>query len=47
VALLIPPKVASLLLRFFDEETKATPHGAYSVWDTRIGYWLKDRGIEI
>jgi hypothetical protein len=46
VALLIPPRVASLLLQFFDEELKTNPLGKYSLFDTKIGYWLKDRGIE-
>ena len=46
VALLIPPKVALLLLQFFDEELKANPLGEYSPFDTKIGYWLKDRGVE-
>ena len=46
VALLIPPRVALLLLQFFDEELKANPLGEYSPFDTKIGYWLKDRGVE-
>jgi hypothetical protein len=46
VALLVPPRVASLLLQFFDEELMANPLGKYSPFDTKIGYWLKDRGVE-
>ena len=46
VALLIPPKVASLLLQFFVEEVQAVPIGAYSPFDAKIGFWLKDRGVE-
>src|SRR5262249_51404342 len=46
VALLIPPRVALLLLQFFDEELKANPLGGYSPFDAKIGYWLKDRGVE-
>jgi hypothetical protein len=46
VALLIPPKVALLLLQFFDDELKANPLGEYSPFDTKVGYWLKDRGVE-
>ncbi len=46
VALLIPPKVATLLLQFFDEELKANLSGKYSPWDSAMGYWLKERGIE-
>lgn len=46
VALWIPPRVAELLLRFRDEEVSLVPAGAYSPWDSKIGYWLKDRGIQ-
>jgi len=46
VALLIPPKVAELLLVFFQEELRSNPLGQYSPWDTKTGYWLKDRGVE-
>jgi hypothetical protein len=46
VALWIPPKVASLLLEFFREEAEAVSPGAYSRWDTKIGYWLMRKGVE-
>ena len=46
VALLIPPKVAALLLAFFQEELQNNPPGRYSAFDSRVGYWLKDRGVE-
>lgn len=46
VALFVPPSVASLLLKFFDEEVAATPIGAYSPFDTKLGYWLMERGIQ-
>jgi len=46
VALLIPPKVASILLRFFDEEIKINAVGKYRPWDSGMGYWLLERGIE-
>jgi len=46
VALLIPPKVASLLLQFFDEELKVNAVGKYRPWDSGMGYWLLERGIE-
>jgi hypothetical protein len=46
VALLIPPDVARLLLAFFQEELQDNPLGRYSAFDARVGYWLKDRGVE-
>jgi hypothetical protein len=46
VALLIPPRVASLLLQFFDEELEANAAGKYRPWDSGMGYWLLERGIE-
>ena len=46
VALLIPPRVASLLLEFFDEELRANPSGKYRPWDSGMGYWLLQRGVE-
>lgn len=46
VALLIPPKVAELLLEFAQEELRRNPLGQYSPFDSKVGYWLKDRGIE-
>jgi len=46
VALLIPPRVAALLLQFFDEELQANKLGYYSPFDAKVGYWLKDRGIQ-
>jgi hypothetical protein len=33
--------VAYLLLRVFDEEVRAVPPGAYSPFDTKVGYWLE------
>jgi hypothetical protein len=46
VALFVPPNVASLLLEFFNEEVHAVPVGAYSPFDTKVGYWLNARGVE-
>ena len=46
VALLVPPNVASALLQFFSEEVNAVPTGAYSAFDTKVGYWLNARGVE-
>lgn len=46
VALLIPPKVASLLLQFFDQELELNAVGKYRPWDSGMGYWLLERGIE-
>jgi hypothetical protein len=46
VALLIHPTVATMLLQFLDEQLAANPLGEYSPFDTKIGYWLKDRGVE-
>jgi hypothetical protein len=46
VALWISPAVASLLLEFFDEEVRTVRPGAYSGFDSKIGYWLLQRGVE-
>jgi hypothetical protein len=46
VALLVHPRIASLLLQFFDEQLKANPLGEYSPFDTKIGYWLNERGVD-
>ena len=46
VAYVIPPKVATFLLRYYDEQVLANPGGLYSTWDAEIGYWLKERGIQ-
>jgi hypothetical protein len=46
VALLIPPKVAALLLEFFEEEIAVNPLGYYSPFDSKVGFWLKARGVE-
>jgi hypothetical protein len=46
VALLIPPKVAELLLVFCREELQRNPRGLYSPFDSQVGYWLKDRGVQ-
>ncbi len=46
VALLIPPMVARALLEFFDEQMGNNPAGEYVPWDARVGYWLKERGMQ-
>ncbi|WP_152682617.1 hypothetical protein [Caenimonas sp. SL110] len=46
VATVVWPRVAAMLLEFFDQEIAANPLGAYSPFDSRLGYWLKDRGVE-
>ena len=46
VALLIPPKVAELLLQYFEETVQANTLGKYSPWDSGMGYWLNARGVE-
>jgi hypothetical protein len=46
VATLIHPTVATMLLEFLEEQLAANPRGEYSPFDTKIGYWLKDRGVE-
>ena len=46
VALWIPRGVASLLLEFFDEEVRTVRPGAYSPFDSKVGFWLNARGIE-
>jgi hypothetical protein len=46
VALLIPPKVAAMLLQFFEEEIASNPLGQYSPFDSKVGFWLNARGIE-
>lgn len=46
VALVVPQRVASLLLRYFEEVLTANPLGAYLPFDTQVGYWLMARGIE-
>jgi hypothetical protein len=43
---LVTPGVARLLLQFYEEQGNTDSTGAYSMWDTSIGYWLKDRGVE-
>ena len=46
VALLIPPRVAQLLLEFFESEVVANAVGKYRPWDSGMGYWLLKRGVE-
>jgi hypothetical protein len=46
VALLIPPRVAQLLLEFFEDELGANATGKYRPWDSGMGYWLLERGVE-
>lgn len=46
VALVIWPEVGRLLLEFFHEQVRENPTGLYSPWDTKLGYWLKNNGIE-
>ncbi len=46
VALFVPSRVAQLMLEFFREEVARNPEGSYSPWDSKIGYWLKQRGVE-
>ena len=46
VALAIPPNVASLLLKFCDHTLMANPSGKYSPFDSKVGYWLMEHGVE-
>jgi hypothetical protein len=46
VALVVPQKVAVLLLQYFEETLLANPQGSYLPFDTQVGYWLMARGIE-
>lgn len=46
VAYVVSPRVAALLLVFYDEQVRANPQGAYSTWDAGIGYWLKSRNVQ-
>jgi hypothetical protein len=46
VATLMPPRVARLLLDFFEEEIAANKAGRYRPWDSGLGFWLLDRGVE-
>ena len=46
VAYTLSPRVARLLLQFFDEKCQANPTGVYEPWDAELGYWLKARGVE-
>jgi hypothetical protein len=46
VAMLIPPKVAAMLLEFFDEQVADDPAGEYRPWDSSLGYWLLARGVQ-
>ena len=46
VATVMPPRVAQLLLDFFEEEVAANAAGKYRPWDSGMGYWLLERGIE-
>lgn len=46
MTVVIPPSVAAMLAQFFDEETATNPTGVYTPFDSKLGYWLKDRGVE-
>jgi hypothetical protein len=46
VASMIPPRVAELLLDYFKHEVEANPDGEYRTWDSGMGYWLLEKGIE-
>ena len=46
VAVVIPPRVARMLLDFFEEEVAANAAGKYRPWDSGLGYWLLARGVE-
>jgi hypothetical protein len=46
VAVVVPPAVASLLMNFFEEELIANAAGTYRPWDSGMGYWLLNKGIE-
>jgi len=46
VAVLIYPKIAALLLQYFDEEILANPTGAYTPFDSKLGYWLLERKVQ-
>jgi hypothetical protein len=46
VALVVWPKVARLMLEFFEAQLAANPQGHYTPFDTKIGYWLMDKGIQ-
>ena len=46
VALVVPPRVAAMMLEFFEEEVAANAAGTYRPWDSGLGYWLLARGIE-
>jgi hypothetical protein len=46
VAYVVWPAVARLLLTFYEQQLEINPSGAYSTFDTQMGYWLKDRGVE-
>jgi hypothetical protein len=35
-----------MLLDFYEAELAANPTGAYTVFDTRMGYWLLERGVQ-
>jgi hypothetical protein len=46
VALLISPKIAAMLLQFFEEEIATNPLGQYSPFDSKLGFWLNARGVD-
>lgn len=46
VAYVVSPAVASLMLAFCAEELQQNPFGQDSAWDSVLGDWLKERGIE-
>jgi len=46
VAYAIAAEVAASLLSFVSTHRRQNPDGHYSCWDSKLGYWLKERGIE-
>jgi hypothetical protein len=46
VAYAISPAVANLMLKYFVDLTTVNPVGHYYTWDSEIGYWLKERGVQ-
>lgn len=46
VGYLISPPVASLLLDFGRETLRSSTPDVYSPWDSKMGYFLKEKGVE-
>lgn len=46
VALLMFPETAQLLLRFAEGVIADNQAGSYCAWDSRLGYWLLERGVQ-